>query len=108
MSDLDQYGWPTTDSVLAKERKKHAAEIERLERKLAEALDQVEDLAKLAEQRAQELAEARQWIDAVMECSGDTWECPRCGHSEPWWEDSNAEYGTGERDKRLAAKESAR
>ena len=31
---------------------------------------------------------------AIDECRGDTWECPRCGHSEPWWTDSNAHYAS--------------
>ena len=37
------------------------------------------------------LETALKWIEAVRSCSGDTWECSVCGHSEPWWTHSNAD-----------------
>lgn len=40
------------------------------------------------------LAEAEAWISAVKSCADDTWECPRCGHSEDWWHGSNADHLT--------------
>lgn len=32
--------------------------------------------------------------DAVEECKHDTWQCEKCGHSEPWWTDSNADLSS--------------
>jgi hypothetical protein len=31
-------------------------------------------------------------LDALEECLDDTWQCEKCGHSEPWWKNSNAHY----------------
>jgi hypothetical protein len=33
-------------------------------------------------------------IDAVKECIDDTFQCPTCGHAEPWWRESNADYAS--------------
>jgi hypothetical protein len=41
-----------------------------------------------------ELDAALGFYEGVKGCTGDTWECKRCGHSEPWWTDSNADYAT--------------
>jgi hypothetical protein len=48
----------------------------------------------LAECRAAGRVDAETFKMEVLACAGDTWECPRCGHSEPWWTDSNADYAT--------------
>lgn len=31
-------------------------------------------------------------ISAIDSCKDDTWQCPKCGHSETWWTESNAHY----------------
>lgn len=35
--------------------------------------------------------------EAITLCNKDTFECPVCGHSEPWWTDSNADHITYQR-----------
>jgi rubrerythrin len=41
-----------------------------------------------------QLEEAKRLKLAIDECRHDTWQCPRCGHSEPWWTESNAHYAS--------------
>lgn len=36
----------------------------------------------------------RAFKEAIDECKEDTWQCEVCGHAEPWWKDSNADYLT--------------
>ncbi len=67
------------------------AEYEKL---LAQAGDAfTEGTAAVASLQAR-LAEAEAWIAAVKSCADDSWECPRCGHSEDWWHGSNADHLT--------------
>jgi uncharacterized protein YgiB involved in biofilm formation len=53
----------------------------------------------LAELREENEA-LRQFYNGVGDCIDDTWQCERCGNSEPWWTDTNADYLT--RDARAA------
>lgn len=46
---------------------------------------------------AKERAEREQLIkfyNGVGDCMDDTWQCPRCGHAEDWWHESNADFAT--------------
>jgi hypothetical protein len=81
-----------------------------LEAQLTKSQQNLTDTAVICQERYLEIVslnerldDAERWIAAVKSCAGDTFECPECGRSEPWWIDSNADYQTGERAKRLAA-----
>ncbi len=52
------------------------------------------DAADALEAQAQRIAELEEIITVLKECMDDRWECERCGHSEPWWTGSNADYMT--------------
>ena len=85
---------------------KQAAEIADLTKLLQDGWVEVADgpmSARMRKERDAARAEAeamRAFYTGVMECKDDTWQCPRCGHAEDWWTDSNADYAT--RDARAA------
>jgi phage-related minor tail protein len=70
-----------------------------------EAADMLVEMQEENARLREEIEALRQFYNGVGDCIYDRWECERCGNSEPWWTDTNADYATREARVVIAALE---